>query len=118
MAKKLHAAAAWLSVALGAVHVLYTSALYDRLTLGAFWFAGSGFAIMFAGFVNLMLNRGLPGDAVSRWLCHAANAVCVALFGVGVYLIGEPQVYLGLLLFVCQAVTAVLLARPAGAARG
>ena len=117
MLKTLHATAAWLSVALGAVHVLYTFALYGRLTLGAFWFAGSGFAIMFAGFVNLLLNRGAAADGLSRGLCHATNALSVALFGVGVFLIGEPQVYFGLFMFSFEAVAALLLARRAGRER-
>ena len=113
MLKRLHAVGAWLAVALGAVHVAFTAFAYERFSLGAFWFMGSGFAIVFAGFVNLMLNRGAWRDALSRRLCHLANALTAALFGVGIFLIGEPQVFFGLSLFAFELVAAVLLSRRA-----
>jgi hypothetical protein len=109
--KAAHAVFAWLAVALGAAHVLFTFYAYGRLSLGAFWFAGSGVGIIFAGFVNLMLNRGALADALSRWLCHTTNAVCASLFAVGLFLIGEPQVFFGLFLFAFQLVAAALLSR-------
>ena len=77
MLKTLYTIGAYLGVALGAVHVLFTAVAYKGFSLGAFWFVGSGFAIIFAGFLNLILGRNAGMDRVSRALCHVANIICV-----------------------------------------
>ena len=118
MLRTLHAVGAWAGVALGAVHVLFTAVAYERFSLGAFWFAGSGFALVFAGFLNLMVNRNAGVERLSRWLCHTANVVCTALFAVAVFLIGEPQVFFGLFIFAFETVAAVLLPGAAARERG
>ena len=118
MLRRLHAVGAWLGVALGAVHVAFTALAYERFSLGAFWFMGSGFAVVFAGFVNLIWNRGAGRDALSRRLCYFVNALSAALFGAGVLLIGEPQVFFGLFLFSFELVAAALLARRGENLRG
>lgn len=118
MLKRLHAVGAWLAVALGAVHVAFTAFAYERFSLGAFWFVGSGFAIVYAGFVNLMLSRGGWADSLSRRLCYLVNVLTAALFGVGVLIIGEPQVFFGLFLFSFELAAAALVARREGGVRG
>lgn len=101
---KLHRIVAYLIVALGIAHILYTTQAYDRFTLGAFWFIGSGISIVFAGFLNLVFLRDGGRDRVIGILCLLANLISVVLFGVGWFLIREPQVLFGILLFACAAV--------------
>ena len=96
----------------------FTACAYERFTLGAFWFMGSGFAIVFAGFVNLIWNRGSWRDALSRWLCYFVNVLTAALFGVGILIIGEPQVFFGLFLFSFELAAAALVSRREGGAGG
>jgi hypothetical protein len=118
MLKTLHAICAWLAVALGAVHVFFTAWAYDEFSLGAFWFAGAGVGIVYAGFLNVVLNRNALGDGVSRLLVHFANVVSVVLFGVAAFVIREPQVFFGLALFAFEAAAAVLLKTRRGALTG
>ena len=110
MSKRLHAICAILFVALGVVHVLFTLTFATRLTQGALWFAGSGLAMIFAGFLNLALSRGGAGrDKTLRVLCHVTNALLLVFGTLGAVIVNEPQAYFGLALIVVLAVTAFML---------
>lgn len=102
--RKLHQICSYLIVALGIIHILYTTQVYERLTLGAFWFVGSGMGILFGGFLNLMFLRFAESDRVAWILCLLGNLIALALFIVGWFLIGEPQVLVGIVLFACTTV--------------
>jgi uncharacterized BrkB/YihY/UPF0761 family membrane protein len=99
--RKLHLICSYLIAALGVVHILYTTQAYERFTLNAFWFIGSGMGILFAGFLNLMYLRLPENDRVGWILCLLGNLIALILFIVGWFLIGEPQVLVGILLFAC-----------------
>ncbi|HXH69776.1 MAG TPA: hypothetical protein VNI60_05445, partial [Pyrinomonadaceae bacterium] len=99
MLTKLHLICSYLAVALGVVHILFTACVYDNFSLDAFWFAGSGMAIVFAGFLNLMFLRFAAKDLTVWILCLLGNLFSVILFIVGLFIIGEPQVFVGTLLF-------------------
>lgn len=118
MLKKLHALFAWLGVALGAAHALLTAVAYERFTPGALWFLGAGFAVVFAGFLNLALNRNPRADPLSRALCVVANVAVALLFGAALFLMSEPQIFAGLFLFSFEAVAVILLGRGPGARTG
>ena len=111
MLKKLHKIGSYLIVALGIVHIVYTTQVYDRFTLGAFWFIGSGIAIVFAGFLNLMFLRFSERDRAAWILCLLGNLISLALFIVGLFIIGEPQVWFGTLLFAATTVATFLRSR-------
>lgn len=106
--KKLHQISSYLIVALGIVHILYTTQAYDRFTLNAFWFIGSGLGVMFGGFLNLMFLRCSEKDRVIWLLCLLGNLISLGLFIVGWFLIGEPQVLVGIVLFACATVATFL----------
>ena len=111
MLKTIHTVCTYLIIALGGLHLLFTFHDYDEFTLRALWFAGAGFAIMFAGFLNLSLLRLAPSDRVVRALCVIANLICASLFGAALWLMQQPQVFVGVLLF-AVATIASLAARP------
>jgi hypothetical protein len=99
MLKKLHLICSYLAIALGIIHILFTVCAYDNVSLDAFWFAGSGMAIIFAGFLNLMFLKFNGKDFTVLTLCLLGNLFSVLLFVIGLFIIGEPQEFLGTLLF-------------------
>ncbi len=57
--KVIHQVCCGILIAIGAVHIVFGIFSYDTLSLNALWFAGSGLAIIFAGFVNLFFLKNL-----------------------------------------------------------
>ncbi|MCA1591524.1 MAG: hypothetical protein LC754_02510 [Acidobacteria bacterium] len=114
MLKIIHRICAYLLVALGVVHVLFTFCAYERLTPGAVWFAGAGLALVFVGFLNIAHGRGAGRDRVVRVLSHVANLLCLALGVSSVVVVQEPQAYFGLLLIALLTLTAYGLESGAG----
>jgi len=108
MLKKLHLICSYLIVALGVIHVFFTWCAYDEFSLDAFWFAGSGLTIVFAGFLNLMFLRFAEKDLTVWILCLSANLSSMILLIVGLFIIGEPQVFVGTLLFGFTALATIL----------
>ncbi len=105
----MHQISSWLLVALGVVHTSLTPMFYGRLSPGAMWFAGSGLAMIFVGFLNVALRRGAGGDRLARALCYSANLV-TTVFGFLIVLVdSEPQVIFGLVLITVMTVTAFLV---------
>jgi hypothetical protein len=109
--KTVHTVCTYLIIALGALHLLFTFHDYDAFTLRALWFAGAGIAIVFAGFINLISIRLAGRDALVRTLCLISNLVVVALFVAALWLMRQPQVFAGVLLFALASI-ASLGARP------
>lgn len=99
MLKTVHTICTYLIIALGLLHLLFTFHDYDAFTLRALWFASAGFAIMFAGFLNLILLRLARKETLVRALCVIANVICASLFGAALWLMQQPQVFVGVLLF-------------------
>ncbi len=105
LTKKLHAASAVLFVALGVVHTLFTFTFATALTQRAVWFAGSGLAMIFAGFLNIARARSAKSDKVVRALCHTANALLVVFGVLAAVAVNEPQAYVGIALIIVMAAT-------------
>ncbi len=100
---------AYLIVALGVAHQIF-AARNDHFSLNVLWFIGSGFAIIFAGFLNIAFLRIEPKDALVRALCVLTNLTNAALFAVAYFtVLDEPQVIVGILLFALAAVLSLLL---------
>ena len=104
MLNAVHKISAWLLVALGTVHTALTPLFYGRFTLGALWFAGSGLAMIFLGFLNITFGRAVGRDRLVRVLCYIANLLCTVFGIMFVTLDIEPQVIFGLLLIVTLTV--------------
>jgi peptidoglycan/LPS O-acetylase OafA/YrhL len=98
----------WLIVALGCAHLLFTLHDYDQFTMRAFWFFGSGLAIVFAGFLNVALIRDGGRDHVVKLLCLITNVACALLFAAALMLMRQPQVFVGVALFAFVTVAAFL----------
>ncbi len=99
MLKKLHLISSCLIVALGVVHLLFTMMAYEKFTLDAFFFIGSGVAIVLSGFLNLIFSRLGGKDRLVWILCLIGNVIVMILFVIGLFIIGEPQVFFGTILF-------------------
>ena len=112
MLKTIHTVCTYLIIALGLLHLLFTFHDYDAFTLRALWFASAGFAIMFAGFLNLILLRLAPEETLVRALCVSANVICASLFGAALWLMQQPQVFAGVLLFAVATVAALAARQP------
>ncbi|HEV2880861.1 MAG TPA: hypothetical protein VGX24_06090 [Pyrinomonadaceae bacterium] len=107
MLKTIHIVCTCLIIALGVLHLLFTFHDYDEFTLGALWFASAGVAIIFAGFLNLISIRLAGRDALARTLCFVSNLVLTALFVAALWLMRQPQVFAGALLFAVASVASV-----------
>ncbi len=98
----------WLIVALGCAHLAFTFHDYDSFSLDAMWFAGSGLALVFAGFLNVAHLRAGGRDRVVRALAVLTDAACALLFVAALSLMRQPQVFVGVALFALAAVFAAL----------
>lgn len=100
---------AYLIIALGIAHQAFAVA-GGRFDLNVVWFVGSGFAIIFAGFLNVALLRIEPKDALVRALCVVTNSTVAILFAVAYFtVLNEPQVIIGTLLFAVATVFSLLV---------
>ncbi len=111
MLKLLYNSVACLMVALGLAHLFLTTLNYDALTLDAMWFAGSGLAIVFAGFLNLTLAADSGANRRGFALCLATNLVVTLLFAGALAVLPQPQVLVGALLFGFATVAVFVLDR-------
>lgn len=96
-------------MALGALHVAFTFHDYDSLSMNAVWFAGSGIAIILAGFLNVALIRVNGNDWVIKLLCVIANMTFTLGFAGATFLLSQPQVFLGLILFILATIMSLTI---------
>jgi|SRR5215216_1046695 hypothetical protein len=105
----LHKIATGLIITLGLVHIGFTYHDYDRFTMGAVWFIGTGVAIILAGFLNITLRRDVSKDHLVQWLCHGTNIIFTLGFAGAILMLPQPQVFIGFLLFASATVSGFLL---------
>lgn len=74
LAHRMATVAGWLAVTIGAVHLAFTAQAFDRPSLDALWFAGSGLAVMLIGALTLLARH------------HAVRVVAVLANGAGLAL--------------------------------
>lgn len=101
-----------LMIALGLLHVSVTFVDYDTFYLRELWFAGAGVTITLAGFLYVVLLRDAGKARVVRLLCMLANVIFAAIFAVTITLMQNPQVFVGLTLFIIAAVTSLTSIKP------
>ena len=105
----LHKIATSLIITLGLVHIGFTYHDYDRFTMGAVWFIGTGVAIILAGFLNITLRRDVGRDRLVRWLCIGTNIIFTLGFAGAILMLPQPQVFVGLLLFASATASGFLI---------
>ena len=65
---------------------------------GTLWFIGSGIAVIFAGLLNYVaIERG--GTRFSKSIALLVNTISCGLFFLALPILGEPQVYIGIVVF-------------------
>lgn len=64
-----------------------------------------GVAIILAGFLNLILLRDVGKDKIVWMLCLLTNLFFAVLFAVALSLLNQPQVFLGVALFITATIT-------------
>ena len=98
MLRMAHKISTGLMIALGSLHVLFTFHDYDEFSLRALWFASAGVAIILAGFLNVVLLRDVGRDKVVWLLCLLANIIFAVMFVAALFLLQQPQVFIGVVL--------------------
>ncbi len=83
-------------VLLGTVHTTLTPLFYQDFSLGALWFAGSGLALIFAGFLNIIRIK-IPETMIIIF-CIIVNLMMLIFCVVAAILIRQFQAYTGLFL--------------------
>jgi hypothetical protein len=109
MVRTAHKILTGLIIALGLFHILFTFHDYDEFSLRALWFASAGVAMILAGFLNVVLLRDVGNDKVVRLLCVLTNSIFAVMFAAALYLMQQPQVFIGIALFLVAAITAFLV---------
>ena len=108
MWRQVHKIATGLIIGLGALHSGFTVQNYKGFSLDAMWFLGSGIAIILAGFLNVVAIRAGGRDQVVRLLCLTANLIFVVLFAAALWLLSQPQVIVGVVLFLVAIIAVVV----------
>jgi hypothetical protein len=97
--KTAHTIASILIVLLGCVHISFTFLNYYSLSYEAVWFLGTGVAIVLAGFVNIAMLRDGGRDTVIWTMALITNLFFLIGFAAASYMMREPQVFVGAILF-------------------
>ena len=108
MLRTIHKIITGLMIALGLTHILFTFHDYDEFSMRALWFASAGVAIILAGFLNIVLLRDVGKDKLVKLLCVLTNLIFVVMFGAVLFLMPQPQVFVGVALFGFATVIASL----------
>lgn len=108
MLRTTHKIITGLMIALGLTHILFTFHDYDEFSMRALWFASAGVAIILAGFLNIVLLRDVGKDKLVRLLGILTNLIFVVMFGAVLFLMPQPQVFIGVALFGIAAILALL----------
>lgn len=108
MLRIIHKFITGLIIALGLLHILFTFHDYDEFSMRALWFASAGVAIILAGFLNIVLLRDVGKDKLVKLLCILTNLIFVVMFGAVLFLMPQPQVFVGAVLFGIAAILAFL----------
>jgi hypothetical protein len=94
--KQLHQVVSWLIILLGIIHLAFASC-YGAINEDMLWFSGSGLAIVFAGFINLI--RSASDLRIVYIIAAITNAITFILFAAVAFIMPQPQVYAGVILF-------------------
>ncbi|MES2376678.1 MAG: hypothetical protein V4553_08870 [Bacteroidota bacterium] len=84
-------------ILLGLIHISF---VFPIITLneGVLWFIGTGCMLVFSGFLNLAVVQYCAKSLIG-YLTLISNIICMGLFILSLWVIKEPQVYVGIALF-------------------
>jgi len=92
-------------IVFGIVHISFAFPLH--MNTDTLWFVGAGLAIIFSGLVNLIaIDRG--GSKFSKWIALVTNSINCALFCFALLILKEPQVYVGIIIFLITTVAFII----------
>jgi hypothetical protein len=104
MLSRAHAICAYLVILLACIHIALTGHTFGGWSSGrALFFIGSGLFIGQLGFTNLLFLRA-GKELLVRTMCHVSNVLGAGLFGLGVFVLPMPQVFLLFGLMIAQTV--------------
>ena len=86
----------YIIILLGIIHVSFAFPLH--MNVDTLWFVGAGMAIIFAGLLNLIANER-SSSKIAKPIAIVVNALTCALFCFALVILNEPQVYIGIILF-------------------
>lgn len=107
--KPIQTVASVLIVILGFVHIGFTFFNYHGLSYEAIWFLGTGVAIVLAGFMNVAMLRDGGRDTVIWAMCLVTNLFFLLGFAAAAYMMRQPQVFVGGLLFAVTSLYSFLV---------
>ncbi len=71
------------------------------------WFVGAGMSIIFAGLLNLVaIDRG--GSKFTKGIAILVNALNCVMFCFALPILNEPQVYVGIIIFLITTVAFIV----------
>jgi hypothetical protein len=111
MLKTAHKILTGIIIALGILHVLVTFHDYDSFTVRALWFASAGVAIILPGFLNIILLRDVGKDRVVWLLCFITNLIFTVMFVLALWVLPQPQVFVGAGLFIAATLFSIIRLR-------
>lgn len=95
----------YIIILLGIVHISFAFPLY--MNADTLWFVGAGMAIIFSGLLNLVaIDRG--GSKFTKWIAIIINAINCAMFCFALPILKEPQVYVGITIFLITTVAFIV----------
>ena len=103
----LHKLITGLIIALGTLHCCFTAFNYRSFSLDAMWFLSAGLAIILAGVLNLVVIREAGKDRLIWALCIIIDAIFAAMFSVALFMLTQPQVFVGVALFAIAMICTV-----------
>ena len=87
-------------ILLGIVHISFAFPLHPNTD--TLWFTGAGMAIIFSGLLNLLaIDRG--GSVFTKTIAVIVNALNCVMFSFALRILNEPQVYIGIVIFLIPA---------------
>lgn len=90
-----------LIILLGIVHISFAFPL--QMNTDTLWFVGAGMAIIFSGLLNFVaVDRG--GSIFSKSVALSVNLFNCGLFCFALPILNEPQVYIGILIFLTTTI--------------
>jgi hypothetical protein len=88
------------------VHVSF--AFPFQMNEGTLWFTGAGMAIIFAGLLNYVaIDRN--GSKFTKAVAVLVNAFTCGMFLFALPILGEPQVYIGIIIFAIATICFIIL---------
>lgn len=110
-AQRVQRVAGWMIVAISFVHLGVTFVDYDRPSLRALWFAGSGFSLLLIGGLNV-ITAALTADEARRLAGLRAltlvSDICGVVLGIGFIMMtggSQPQGPILVALFLTAALS-------------